>query len=200
VRSSPDGALPAAALLERLRPRLAAQDAVLLIDGRSGSGKTTLAAWLAPRLGARVLALEELYPGWEGLDEAAAALATRILPALAAGRPAALRGWDWARDRPGPARWTRPGGRWVVEGCGALTPASRRLATTAVVLDVPDGERRRRILGRDPAEALPGHRRWALRERRLLARAPWAPLADLVVRGGVAYPGGRSGDAREAPR
>jgi hypothetical protein len=69
-----------------------------------------------------------------------------------------------------------------------------------VVLDVPDGERRRRILGRDPAEALPGHRRWALQERRLLARAPWAPLADLVVRGGVAYPGGRSGDAREAPR
>jgi hypothetical protein len=65
---------------------------------------------------------------------------------------------------------------------------------------VADGERRRRILERDPAETLPGHRRWAPQERRLLARAPWDPTADVVVRGGVAYPGCRSGDAREGPR
>jgi hypothetical protein len=192
--------VPAAALLELLRPRLAGPGAILLLDGRSGSGKTTLAGWLAPRLRARVLALEDLYPGWEGLDAAAAALAERVLPALAGGRPAAWRGWDWARDRGGPTGWHRPGGRWIVEGCGALTAASRRLADAAVVLDVADGERRHRILHRDPPEALPGHRLWAVQERRLLARAPRPLLADLVVRGGVAYPGDRSGDPRNRPR
>jgi hypothetical protein len=200
VPSSPEGALPAAALLERLQPRLAARHAVLLVDGRSGSGKTTLAAWLAPRLHARVLALEDLYPGWGGLDSAAATLAARILPALAAGRPAAWRTWDWTEDRFGPIRHEPPGGRWIVEGCGALTPESRRFAAAGVVLDVPDGERRRRILERDPPEAMAGHDRWAVQERRLLARAPRPELGDLVVRGGVRYPAGRSGVAREGPR
>lgn len=192
--------MPAVALLELLRPRLAAPDAVLLLDGRSGSGKTTLATWLAPRLGARVLALEDLYPGWDGLAAAVALLAERILPALRTGLPATWCAWDWDRDGAGAARWRRPGGRWIVEGCGALTPASRRLAAAAVALDVAEGERRRRILLRDPPDALAGHARWTVEERRLLARAPWAGVADLVLRGGVRYPGDRSGDARRGPR
>jgi hypothetical protein len=200
VPSSPDGALPASALLERIRPRLVPPRAVLLIDGRSGSGKTTLAAWLAPRLHARVLALEDLYPGWGGLDAAATVLADRVLPALAAGRPASWRTWDWTRDGFGPVRHEPPGGRWIVEGCGALTPGSRRFAAATIVLDVADRERRRRIVDRDPSEAMPGHARWAIQERRLLARAPRSVLADLVVPGGIRYPGDRSGVARQRPR
>jgi hypothetical protein len=169
-----------------LRPRIT-RSGVLLIDGRSGSGKSTLAAWLAPRLGARVLAMEDLYHGWDGLDGAALLLAERILPALATGRPAGWRTWDWARDRPGPVAWVRPG-RVIVEGCGALTAASRPFADAALALDVALPVRRRRILHRDPAEALPGHRLWAVQERRLLARQPWHGLADLVLHGGVRLP------------
>lgn len=187
------------AVLAVVRPRLTSSG-ILLIDGRSGSGKSTLAGWLAERLEAQVLQMEDLYPGWGGLHAAAELLSTRILPALVAGRPASWRTWDWTSDRHGAVRWVRPGGRWIVEGCGALTSASRPLADFAVVLDVDERERRRRILDRDPPETLPGHGLWAVEERRLLARAPWPALADLVVRGGVRDPGHRSGDARRGPR
>jgi hypothetical protein len=187
VSPSSDGAPAAQAVLAALRPRLPGTG-VLLLDGASGSGKTTLAAWLARRLSVRVLAMEDLYPGWDGLDRAADLLAARILPALAAGRPACWRRWDWAADRPGPVEWIRPGRPLIVEGCGALTAASRRYADVAMVLDVPPWIRRSRILQRDPPEALPGHARWAVQERRMQAREPAHRLADLVLRGGVLLP------------
>jgi hypothetical protein len=195
VSSSPDGATASAAVLALLRPRLSGTW-TLLIDGRSGSGKSTLAAWLAPRLGASVLAMEDLYPGWDGLETAADLLATRILPALAAGRPARWSRWDWAADRPGAVDTFAPSGPLIVEGCGALTARTRRLATAAVVLEVADPVRHARIVGRDPVEALPGHRRWAVQERRMRARDPSPALADLVLRGGVRFPGDRSGDRK----
>jgi cytidylate kinase len=187
VSSSPDGALGAAALLARVRPALGSAG-VLLIDGRSGSGKTTLAGWLAPRLGARVLPLEDLYCGWDGLDEAAAVLAERVLPALTAGRVAEWPRWDWATDRRTGVGRLAPGGPLVVEGCGALTGGSRRFAAVALVLDVATSLRTSRIMRRDPPDALPGHRRWALQEQRHALRHPPAVLADLVLKGGVRLP------------
>lgn len=177
-------------MLARIRSLLPAERWLLLLDGRSGSGKSTLAAWLAPRLGARVLAVEDLYPGWGGLDAAADLLARRLLPALAAGRPAAYRRWDWAADSPGEQAVVRATPRLVVEGCGALTAASRRFADVAVLLEVPDRVREYRIRRRDPADVLPAHRRWALQERRMRAREPQPVLADLVLRGGVRLPAG----------
>jgi hypothetical protein len=187
VSSSRDGAIGAVSLLDRVRPAIG-PTGVLLVDGRSGSGKTTLAAWLAPRLGARVLQLEDLYCGWDGLDEAADALARRVLPAFAAGRVARWPRWDWSADRVDGSGRLRPGGRLIVEGCGALTAASRPFAGFALLLEVDPGVRAERILRRDPPSALPGHRRWAVQERRQLAREPMHALADLVLRGGVRLP------------
>lgn len=190
---STDARIPPAALLERIRTRLDGR--VLLIDGRSGSGKTTLAGWLAPRLGARVLHLEDLYCGWDGLDEATEVLARRVLPAFAAGRVATWPRWDWSAHRVDGSGYLRPGGRLIVEGCGALTAASRPFAGFALLLDVDPGVRAERILRRDPPSALPGHRRWAVQERRQLAREPMPALADLVLRGGVQLPTRSEGSA-----
>jgi uridine kinase len=173
-----------AALLARIRPAIGSAG-ILLIDGRSGSGKTTLAGRLAPLLGARVLHLEDLYCGWDGLDEAAAVLAGRVLPAFAAGRVADWPTWDWAAGHRSGTGRLLPGGRLVVEGCGALTRSSRRFAAAAVVLDVATPLRAARIVRRDPPSALPGHRRWALQEQRHALRHPPAALADLVLPGGV---------------
>ncbi|MCU1472217.1 ATP-binding protein [Amnibacterium sp.] len=195
MSSSPDGAVPATALLARLRPGIGSTG-VLLLEGRSGSGKTSLAAWLAPRLGARVLHLEHLYCGWDGLDAAAEVLADRVLPAFAGGRLAEWPTWDWAAGRRAGTGRLRPGGPLVVEGCGALTSASRRFAAVAVVLDVATPVRTARIARRDPPSTLPGHRRWALQEHRHALRHPPVALADLVLRGGVRIPEGPSGGLR----
>lgn len=190
--------MTAPAVLARLRPRLVGPW-TLLIDGRSGSGKSTLAAWLGERLRAPLLAVEDLYPGWDGLEAAAELLAHRLLPARRAGRPASWRRWDWAADRPGATAWLRPTGALIVEGCGALTAESRPLATAALLLEVDDATRHARIRHRDPPEALPGHRRWAVQERRLRQREPQRALADLVLTGGVRLPD-PSGDPQGPPR
>src|SRR5690606_5198159 len=74
----------AAARERRIRP-------VLLIDGRAGAGKTTLACAVAAAWPAAALVhLEDVYPGWDGLDAASAAVAEEIL-----GPPSAHTSWDW---------------------------------------------------------------------------------------------------------
>jgi uridine kinase len=185
--SSPDAAVPPEAVLRLVAARLP-RGGVLLLDGRSGSGKSVLAAWLAPRLGARVLAMEDLYCGWDGLARAAEELADRVLPAWRAARVASWPRWDWVADRVQGSGHLRPGGTLIVEGCGALTAASRPLADLAVALDVDAAVRAERIRRRDPASALPGHRRWTAQERRLAVRDPAPRLADVVLRGGVRLP------------
>lgn len=172
-----------AALLAELRPRLTGPAWTLLIDGGSGSGKTTLAAWLAPPLQAEVLTMEVLYPGWSGLAAAADLLATRVLPARAAGRVVAWREWDWAARAPGRAVLLHPGRPLIVEGCGALTPRSRPFATVALLLQVDDALRARRAERRDPHIRHGRLAVWRDDERRLRARRP--PVADLLLRGGV---------------
>ena len=52
---------------------------VVLIDGRSGAGKTTLARELAPLLGAQLVSLDDLYPGWGGLEAGSAAVHETVL-------------------------------------------------------------------------------------------------------------------------
>ena len=63
----------AAALIVDDIHMLAAANPVVLIDGRSGAGKTTLARMLVERwpIAGRVqlVALDSIYPGWDGLRD-----------------------------------------------------------------------------------------------------------------------------------
>ena len=66
---------------------------ILLIDGRSGSGKTELArAIVALRPEVQLVRLDDLYPGWGGL-EAGSRYVREVL--LATGR---WQRWDWSRS------------------------------------------------------------------------------------------------------
>ena len=56
--------------VRQLEPRAGATT-VVVIDGPSGSGKSTFATRLAEATGAGLLRLEDMYPGWDGLDEGA---------------------------------------------------------------------------------------------------------------------------------
>lgn len=151
---------------------------VVLIDGGAGSGKTSLAraladAWPGPAA-VQVVGLDELYPGWGGLSAGSAAV-----PGVITGH--GFRSWDWAADRPGPWRPLDPTRPLIVEGCGALTPTSRRLAGLALWLEADEATRRRRALARD-GETFASHwDEWAVQESvHWLADKPWE-LADLVL-------------------
>ncbi|PYY62741.1 ATP-binding protein [Curtobacterium sp. MCSS17_011] len=151
--------------------------AVVLIDGRSGTGKTTLGAQVAEQLGAQLVHLDDLYPGWDGLRAAADAVVTDVL-----GAPSGYRRWDWEAD--GPADWASvdPDLPIVVEGCGALSRASAPLASLRVWLESDDAVRWDRAIGRDGEVFAREWDRWAAQEHAFIAAEDPAALADVVLR------------------
>ncbi|UFS59635.1 nucleoside/nucleotide kinase family protein [Subtercola endophyticus] len=150
---------------------------VLLIDGRSGSGKTVLATALAAALDAQLVHLDDIYPGWSGLDAAS----QHVHDELLAGEPPRWQRWDWAGERP--AEWSSvdPRRPLVIEGIGSLSRANAGSATFAVWLELDDATRRRRALDRDGAAYEPHWQMWAAQEDAFLAREDPAALADVVV-------------------
>jgi hypothetical protein len=165
--------------LPSLAARAAASGArpVVLIDGRSGAGKTTLARDLAPLLGARLVSLDDIYPGWGGLEAGSAAVAETVLR----DRDPGWRRWDWASGEPAEWHPVDPAAPIVIEGCGALSRANRALATFGIWVEVPAVERRRRALEREPGFA-PHWLEWAAQERAFAAREHPRDLADVIVR------------------
>jgi len=141
----------------------AAGTRVAAIDGRSGSGKSALAAALARRTGAQVVAMEQLYGGWDGLREGIGRLA-QMLAALAAGEPAAVPRYDWAG-----ARWLEPGRLaspeiLIVEGVGSGALAASAHIGVLAWIELPEALRRERAMERD-GETYEGHwERWRAQE------------------------------------
>lgn len=149
-----------------------------MIDGRSGSGKTTFANELGRQLGWHVVHLDDLYPGWHGLVDGAAMVATDVLRQDNPG----FRRWDWERNQP--AEWVSLDSQqpMIVEGVGAVTAesvAAARLrgAVLSVRLECPEAVRKKRALSRDPGFE-PWWDMWAAQEECLFASAP-AP--DLII-------------------
>lgn len=152
---------------------------VVLIDGGSGSGKTTLATQLRAALGRRtqLVGLDACYPGWDGLAAASQMVVTDLLAPVAPG----FRRWDWVADRP--AQWVPldPDRPLIIEGCGALTPASAPAALLRIWLEREAGARRTAAIARDGATFEAHWEQWAAQERtHWTTHRPWE-LADLLL-------------------
>lgn len=155
--------------------------AVVAVDGPSGSGKTTLAKGLVDAIGAPVVHMDELYPGWDGLAEAVPLLVNQVLVPLSRGRAGAYRVWDWEADAWGAAREVAPGPVLVVEGCASSVGAAGGYAAVRVWLEAPREERMRRGLARDGETYAPHWRRWAAQEQALFAADGTRAKADVVL-------------------
>ncbi|WP_405375885.1 MULTISPECIES: hypothetical protein [unclassified Microbacterium] len=187
MRSSADASPLARSLAQAADDILAAAPAVrgeltvIVIDGRSGAGKTSLARELVARTrSASLLMLDDIYPGWDGLAEATAVLAT-LLADVRAGRPGRWRAWDWDADDAAGERTIVPGEVLVVEGAGSLSPSTADAADVSVWLDAPAASRRDRALRRDGDTYLPHWERWARQEDAHIARHAPRQLADIVI-------------------
>ena len=165
--------------LDILAARAAASGSrpVVLIDGRSGAGKSTLAAELAPLLGAQLVSLDDLYPGWGGLEAGSAAVHETVLRTADPG----WRRWDWVSGAPAEWHPVDPRAPIVIEGCGALSRANRAVASYGIWVELGAAERRRRALEREPGFA-PHWAGWARQEREFAAREHPRDLADEVLR------------------
>ncbi|MEU4834619.1 hypothetical protein [Streptosporangium sp. NPDC023615] len=172
-----------ARIAARLRswPARAGGTRVLAVEGRSGAGKSTLAAAVAAELGAPVVRMDDLYPGWDGLLGGVDALVGWVLRPLSLDRPARWRRYDWAAG--GYAEWHEvPGGGFLVlDGTGSGALAAAPYLSGLVWLEAPGGVRRTRALERDGDLYAPHWERWAAQEERFHARDDVRARADLTI-------------------
>ena len=150
---------------------------IILIDGRSGSGKTELGRAVAAALDAQLVRLDDLYPGWGGLEAGSLAVARDVL-----GRRR-WRRWDWARSAFAEQHGVDPGRPLIVEGSGSLSRASRELATLGVWVELDEATRVSRALARDGDVYAPHWDEWAAQEQRFFDRERPDRLADIRVDG-----------------
>jgi len=162
-------------------PPRAGATKVLAVDGRSGAGKSTVAAELAGALGAPVVDLEYVYPGWDGLEAGIDLLVSDVLRPLAAGDTAQVPRWDYAADGWGAPLAVPPGEVVVVEGVGAGDRRAAPFVSVLVWVELDDATRHARAIARDAEVYRPHWERWAAQERAMLARERTAARADVVV-------------------
>ncbi|WP_308291721.1 hypothetical protein [Microbacterium jejuense] len=154
--------------------QVAASNPVVLIDGRSGAGKSSLARALVSRWPLRgrvqLVALDSLYPGWDGLDDGVELARELILTPHARGIVGVWQRWDWTTGEPAEAHAVDPSLPLIVEGAGLLTPATARLGDVRVWLESPAASRKNRALVRDGDAYRPHWDRWARQEQRHVER------------------------------
>lgn len=162
-----------------------ASNPVVLIDGRSGAGKSTLAQRLVttwPLRGrVQLVALDSLYPGWDGLADGVESARELILNPHARGFVGVWQRWDWEASEYAEAHAVDPSLPLIVEGSGILTPVTARLSDVRVWLESPAGSRKRRALDRDGDSYRPHWTRWAEQEERHLSRDEPTQHATLVL-------------------
>ncbi len=160
---------------------------IVLIDGRAGSGKSTMAAALQSQLFKlgeslpRVVHMDDLYPGWQGLAAGADYLQRFILNPLAKRETASWQVFDWTKNERSEWREFSGGTPLIVEGCGSLNIQSAVQADFRVWLDVPQDERFSRWVAREGNDD--NWAKWAAQEEDFYAREKSDELATLVFTG-----------------
>ncbi len=164
---------------------LDALNPVVLIDGQSGAGKTRLAAALVrnwPAAGrVQLVALDSIYPGWDGLESGVEIARQDILVPHARGLMGVWRRHDWETDAPAEAHAVDPSLSLIVEGSGIITAQTLRLSDIAVWVEAPEEARKRRALLRDGDTYRPHWDRWVAQEQAHIRADDPAQRATLVV-------------------
>lgn len=158
-----------------------AKPRITLVDGYSGAGKSEYAKGVALHNGAILLSLDDVYPGWDGLDAGSWHVHRQVLIPISQGLAGRYQRWDWAQMQPGEWVQVSPLLPLVIEGCGALRREARGIEAHRVWVDAPEDVRRRRALARDGELYAPHWGRWALQEQRFAALHGGELMADEVV-------------------
>jgi uridine kinase len=153
---------------------------LVCIDGPAGSGNTTRATEVAALGEAKVVRMDDLYPGWGGLFD----VDREVLPLL---RPLAddmtgyYRRFDWADGEYRETHHVDPAPLLLLEGVGSGNRSWRDLVTTLVWVEAPPEIRLARGLARDGESQRAHWLQWMQDEERLFAEQDTRAHADLVL-------------------
>jgi uridine kinase len=162
------------------------QTPIVLIDGRAGSGKSTFAEQLQQQLfrdgesAPRVIHMDNIFEGWEGLALGSDYMVRFILQPLARRETASWQDWSWVKNQRSSWREFSGGTPLIVEGCGSLTERSKEHADIAIWLEASEEVRRERWIQRE--RHLDKFDFWAAQELDFYAREKSQSLADLVIK------------------
>ena len=154
---------------------------IVAVEGRPGAGKTTFGAALAAELGATHVDLENVYPGWSGLDEGARLAAEELVAPALAGHVAVVPQWDWIASRPAEPLVVEPPELLVVSGTGSGSLAAAPHLAMLAWMELGEEERRRRALERDGEAFAPHWAQWAGQVEAYLEREDPRGRADVVI-------------------
>ncbi len=157
---------------------------IILIDGRAGSGKSTLAAKLQNEVFKqgesmpRVIHMDDLFEGWQGLALGAEYLQRFILQPLLAKKNASWQEYNWELEQRDRWREFSGGTPLIVEGCGSLNQFTSTVSNISIWLEVDEEIRRARWLERDGNNFDEYFDIWAAQELDFIAREKSPSLAD----------------------
>jgi uridine kinase len=162
------------------------QTPIVLIDGRAGSGKSTFAEKLQQQLfrdgesAPRVIHMDNIFEGWDGLALGSDYMVRFILQPLARQETASWQDWSWVKNQRSSWREFSGGTPLIVEGCGSLTERSKEHADISIWLEASEETRRERWIQRE--RHLEKFDFWAAQELDFYAREKSQSLADLVIK------------------
>ncbi len=161
---------------------------LVCIDGHAGSGKSTLgravldAAVDAGQAG-RLLYVDDMLEGWNGLGAVAETVHRDLVAPLAEGRPGRYRHYDWHRGTFTRTHTVDPVDLLVLDGVGSGATAYAPQITTLVWVEAPLELRMRRGIERDGEPLRSNWEAWAEQENALFARERTRDRADVLVDG-----------------
>ncbi len=180
----PEVSLPVS-LARRVRrsPPSAGRCRVVAVDGPSGAGKTTLADALGHELGAQVVHVDDLIPGWDGLTAGPGIVARDILQPLTRGEDGGYLRYDWVEGRYAEWQPVPQADHLVLDGCGS---GARAIAVHLALLVWVDADREVRFergIARDGETFRPHWTAWEQASQTMFAAEDTAARADVRVTG-----------------
>jgi uridine kinase len=160
---------------------------IILIDGRASSGKSTLAERIQNELFRqgesmpRIVHLDDLYEGWQGLAAGVEYLQRFVLNPLLAKQTASWQEYNWGLGNRDRWREFSGGTPLIIEGCGSLNQFTSTVAHLSIWLEVDEAIRRTRWLERDGDAFNEYFEIWAAQELDFIAREKSPTLADYLL-------------------
>jgi uridine kinase len=166
---------------------------IVLIDGRAAAGKSLFAKELAElyfkseKQAARIVSMDDLYPGWEGLASGSIYLLTQILTPVSQGKTANWQVWNWTDNKRGaedPVNGHREfsgGTALIVEGCGSISRLTSELADVTIWIEADLAVRKTRFNQRDSGKFDGYFATWSAQEDEFYEREKSRELAQLII-------------------